>query len=116
MKVNASKFVSEMKKIEEMLEINFDATGPTFTSKVLCVQKEVPKGVLDKLSFLANLLDQAQKGEKLRPADLKQAGFWIDAVWPYVSNGAPHGSGWRNRVFGAIVVLILLGAAYCVLR
>lgn len=116
MKVNVSKFVSEMKRIEILLEDNFDATGPTFSSKVVAVCKEVPKGVFDKLSYLANLLERVEQGEKLTPSELKQAGFWIDAVWPYMSNGVPRHSTWKLRLLGIIIVALLLGVTLLFLR
>ena len=113
MKLTTGKFISEIKKIEKLLVRNFDADeGDSFTSMIVQIQKQVPKGINEKLSFLANLYERAQKGEKIEPADLKQAGYWIDAAWPYVSNGAPRVSRWGSRLVWVVVAIILLGVAY----
>ncbi len=112
MKLSAGKFLSEMKKIEQMLVNNLDAEGSSFTAKVVRVQKQVPKGVGEKLSFLADLYDRIRNGEKPDPADLKQAGFWINAVWPYVSNGAQRGLGNRSRFIWIVLAIAALAVAY----
>ena len=113
MKLSAGKFVSEMKKIEQLLVRNFDADeDDSFSSKIVQLQKQLPKGINEKLSFLANLYERAQKGEKLDAADLKQAGFWVDAVWPYVSNGAPRVSRLGSRLAWLVVAIILAALAY----
>ena len=113
MKLTAGKFVSEIKKIEQLLVRNFDADeDDSFTSKIVKLQKQLPKGVNEKLSFLANLYERAQKGEKIDPADLKQAGFWIEAAWPYVSNGAPRVSRWGSRLVWLVIAIIAAAVAY----
>ena len=112
MKLTVGKFLSEMKKIEQMLETNLDAEGSNFTAKVISIQKQVPKGIGEKLSFLANLYDGVNKGEKPDPADLKQAGFWINAVWPYVSNGAQRESHLGSRLVWVVLTIIAIAAAF----
>ena len=113
MKLTTGKFVSEIKKIEQLLVRNFDADeNDSFTSMIVQIQKQVPKGVNEKLSFLASLYERAQRGEKLEPADLKQAGFWVDAVWPFVSNGAPRVSRLGSRLAWVVVAIIVAALAY----
>jgi len=112
MNLSVGKFLSEMEKIERMLVNNFDAEGSTFSAKIVAIQKEVPKGINEKLSFLADLYDRVKKGEKPDPADLKQAGFWINAVWPYVSNGAQRGAHWGSRIVWLVIAIIAAALAY----
>ncbi len=116
MKLSPRKFLSEMEQIEEMLVDNLDATGSNFTAKVMSIEKQVPKGVMDKLSFLADLYDRAEKGEKPDPADLKQAGFWINAVWPYVSNGRERKSGRTSRLFWAVLAVVVIAVVWYITR
>ena len=113
MKLTSGKLISEIKKIERLLVRNFDADeSDSFSSMLVQIQKQVPKGVNEKLSFLANLYERALKGEKIDSADLKQAGFWIDAVWPFVSNGAPRVSRLGSRLAWVVVAIIVAALAY----
>ena len=53
--MNKRKFMKQMQLLDELLEDNFDATGATFAAKVVEATPQLPKGIVEKLSFLANL-------------------------------------------------------------
>lgn len=116
MKLSSGKFLTEMEKIENMLVNNLEAEGSNLSAKVVSVEKQVPKGVYEKLTFLAGLYDRLEKGEKADPADLKQAGFWIDAVWPYVSNGLERGPHWGSRIIWIALAVFVVLLAFRFLR
>ena len=111
MKLSVRKFMNLMETLEGFLDDNFKAKGETFTEKALSVTNEMPKGVVEKMKFLADLYDRAKNGETPSAADLKQAGYWINAVYPYLSNGAQLklGAGALTRV---IAIAALAAAAF----
>ena len=115
MKLSAGKLKSELNKLGELMDRNFDTTGEPFAAKVVEVAGQVPKGVFDKLSFLASLSDKLEKNVPIAATDLKQAGYWINAVWPYLSNGVERKSRWPRRI-ALILILLLAAATYFFLR
>ena len=64
MKISASKLISEMKKIEGLLDSNFNATGSNLRDKILTATKQMPKGIVEKLTYLAGLYERAQHVER----------------------------------------------------
>ena len=82
MKLSVRKFMKLMETLEGFLDDNFNAKGATFAEKARSAAKEMPKGVVDKMNFLADLYDRAKDGETPAASDLKQAGYWINAVYP----------------------------------
>ena len=116
MKLSERKFMSMIGKLEELMDVNFDAKGESFAAKATSIGKETPKGVAEKLAYLANLYDRAQRGEKPTAAELKQAGYWINAVWPYLSNGVPMPKGGASRLVALIAIVALAALAWYFLR
>ncbi len=106
--MNKRKFMKQMQLLDELLEDNFDATGATFAAKVVEATPQLPKGIVEKLSFLANLYDGAREGKTPSEADLKQAGYWINAAYPYLSNGVPMPKSVLSRIVRRLVQLIVL--------
>ena len=113
MKLSQRKFMKEMEILKELMVDNFDADGETMTEMAACLVKEMPKGIVEKMNFLSALYDRAQNGEKLEPADLKQAGYWINAAYPYLSQGLERRrSNWLSRIVWLIVVAIACAVAW----
>ena len=104
-------FMKQTRLLEELLMDNFDATGATFAAKVISAESQLPKGIVEKLSFIANLYDGAKEGKPLSPTDLKQAGYWINAAYPYLSNGVPMSPSATSRVLKRLVHLVVLALA-----
>ncbi len=116
MKISASKLISEMKKIEGLLDSNFDATGSNLRDKILTATKQMPKGIVEKLTYLAGLYERAQAGEKLSSDELRQAGYWINAVYPYITNGAQIRANWGSKLVWLVLAAAACFAAFYFLR
>lgn len=113
--MNTKKLITEMERIETFLDDNIDATGSNFRDKILTSTKGLPKGVVEKLNYLAGLLERAQEGENLSAAELKQAGFYVNAVYPYVSNGVQYKqnkSRWASRLIWLVLAAAAIYVAY----
>ena len=108
------KILQETKRFEALLAENFDARGADLAEKTNAAAGELPKGIVEKLLFLARLQSQAQSGEQISAADAKQAGYWIAAVRPYLDYGAARGK--SDRLRRAIGLIALAIAAYYLQR
>ncbi len=110
----AGKILQETKRFEALLTENFGAQGADLAEKTSAAAGELPKGIVEKLLFLAKLQAQAQAGERISSADAKQAGYWIAAVRPYLDYGAARGKGDRiRRTIGLVAFAV---AAYYLYR
>lgn len=110
----AGKILQETKRFEALLSENFGAQGADLAEKTSAAAGELPKGIVDKLLFLAKLQAQAQAGERISSADAKQAGYWIAAVRPYLDYGAARGkSDALRRAIGLVAFAV---AAYFLYR
>lgn len=110
----AGKILQETKRFEALLAENFDAHGADLAEKTSAAAGELPKGIVEKLLFLARLQSQAQAGEPISAADAKQAGYWIAAVRPYLDYGAARG---KSDAFRRTIGLVALAvAAYYLYR
>ncbi len=110
----AGKILQETKRFEALLSENFGAQGADLAEKTSATAGELPKGIVEKLLFLARLQSQAQAGEPISAADAKQAGYWIAAVRPYLDYGAARG---KSDVLRRAVGLVALAvAAYYLYR
>lgn len=114
--MTTSKLKTELNRIERLLETNMGATGSNFRDKVVTATNQLPKGIVEKLNYLAGLLERANADEKLSSAELKQAGFYINAIYPYVTHGASKKPDWFSRLLWALFVLGVILAAYKYLR
>lgn len=110
----AGNILRETKRFEALLSENFGAQGADLAEKTSAAAGELPKGIVEKLLFLAKLQAQAQAGERISSADAKQAGYWIAAVRPYLDYGAARGRGDRLRRTLGLVALAV--AAYYLYR
>lgn len=110
----AGNILRETKRFEALLSENFDAQGADLAEKTNAAAGELPKGIVEKLLFLARLQAQAQSGEPISAADAKQAGYWIAAVRPYLDYGAARGK--SDRLRRAIGLIALAIAAYYLQR
>ena len=108
------KILRETKRFEALLVENFDARGADLAEKTSAAAGELPKGIVEKLLFLARLQAQAQAGETISAADAKQAGYWIAAVRPYLDYGAARGK--SDALRRAIGLVALAVAAYYLYR
>lgn len=106
----SGQILRETKRFEELLAENFDAHGADLAEKTNAASGELPKGIVEKLLFLARLQAQAQTGEPISAADAKQAGYWIAAVRPYLDYGAAREKSDRLRRTIGLVALAI--AAY----
>ena len=110
----AGNILRETERFEVLLSENFDAQGADLAEKTNAAAGELPKGIVEKLLFLARLQAQARAGERISAADAKQAGYWIAAVRPYLDYGAARGRGdWIRRAVGLVALAI---AAYFLYR
>ena len=109
MKLSARKFKSKMLELEELMEVNFDAKGATMAQKAASVAKEWPKGIVDKMTFLTGLFEKLERGETPSADELKQAGYCINAVYPYLSNGA---SPRKNPLVRIVAIIVIALAAF----
>lgn len=107
-----STLLNEIKKFESLLEDDFGATGSNFRDKIVTSANQLPKGIVEKLTYLAGLCERAKAGESLSAAELKQAGFYIQAIYPYVTNGARRGTNWKSRLVWIVVLLAAFAFAY----
>lgn len=110
----AGKILQETKRFEALLTENFDAQGADLAEKTSAAAGELPKGIVEKLLFLAKLQAQARAGERISSADAKQAGYWIAAVRPYLDNGAARGRG--DRLRRSVGLILFAVAAYYLYR
>ncbi len=110
--MTTSHLKSELNKIEQLLEENMGATGSCFRDKVLTATNQLPKGIVEKLNYLAGLLERVQAGGSLSSPELKQAGFYINAIYPYVTHGAPRRSGWVAKLVWLALTAAVLVVAY----
>ncbi len=110
----AGKILQETKRFEALLSENFGAQGADLAEKTSAAAGELPKGIVEKLLFLARLQAQAQAGETISAADAKQAGYWIAAVRPYLDYGAARGRG--DGIRRALGLVALAVAAYYLYR
>ena len=110
--MNAKQLISEVGKLEKLLDENFSATGSSFRDKITTSANQLPKGIVEKLTYLAGLLERASAGEKLSAAELKQAGFYVNAIIPYVTNGAVRRAHWGSRIIWIILAIVVVFIAY----
>ncbi|MDO5308385.1 MAG: hypothetical protein Q4G03_02665 [Planctomycetia bacterium] len=114
MKMSQRKFLSEMEKLVALLHENFDTRGAALHEQLLSVQGELPKGIMEKMTQLLQWYERAKSGEKLSPADLKQAGYWTGACYPYLSLGAARPSLMKkvNRIVAVIILIVIALVAW----
>lgn len=114
--MTANQLNAEIKKIERLLEQDFGATGSNFRDKIVTSANQLPKGIVEKLNYLAGLHERVATGKSLSAAELKQAGFYVNAIYPYVTNGAVRRSKWGFKIVWLIILLGALTFAYKYLR
>ena len=110
----SGQILRETKRFEALLAENFDAHGADLAEKTSAAAGELPKGIVEKLLFLARLQAQAQAGERISAADAKQAGYWIAAVRPYLDYGAARGK--SDRLRRTVGLILFAVAAYFLYR
>ncbi|MBQ9873212.1 MAG: hypothetical protein IJM30_02010 [Thermoguttaceae bacterium] len=110
--MSGSGLLKEIAKIEKLLEDNMDATGSTFRKKIESAASQLPKGINEKLAFLADLEEKVRAGERLPQEDLKRAGFYVEAIKPYATHGAVRRSGWGAKIVWLAILIVALYVAY----
>ncbi len=110
--MNKKQLIEQVKRIETILEDAFNATGSNFRDKIVTTANQIPKGIVEKLNYLAGLYERAQKGEELNSSELKQAGFYVNAIEPYITNGARRSPRWSFRIIWLIVAALAAFIAY----
>lgn len=110
--MNTKQLIDAVKRIESILDETFNATGSNFRDKIVTTANQMPKGIVEKLNYLAGLYERAQTGEKLSADELKQAGFFVNAIEPYVTNGARRSTHWVSRIVWLILAALAVFVAY----